>query len=274
MSATIHSEYAPRKRAMPAPRLWAPALSLPTSSMPDADRRPAGLDSVSGSKLSTATGKSMSAATEIVIDGATYNRSDSKKVDYVLVVDARNHAPLRKVFGSVWNECLFRNILPHMNHSLYTPLQWSPIACSIETKVEPSGHVEPLLQLGTWVASWHKRMHILRQYLFDTVDGLQKEKGEQPRAPTTTESGQQQYEGDQKRIPTSLVVKVINQEWRLYFATDSGDCINVYGPMNIGGTSDLMDAYVLLAVLEAIKDWVETTFREGVESWFMCESLE
>ncbi|KAI1145601.1 hypothetical protein F4825DRAFT_238258 [Nemania diffusa] len=263
MSATIHREYTPRKRILPTARFVTrklpistpfattsspvPPLSIP---QPHTHASIGVAGSISGSVLST------TAISEIEVDGVTYNRSDSKRVDYALVVDIKDNAPLRKVLNFVWNECLYRNVLPHINQSFYLPLQLSPIACSIETKSELN-LANPLVQLGTWVAAWHKRMRILRKYLLDTVDELSSQKS-----------------AENARLPTTLLIKVVNHDWRLYFVCDRGNCIDVCGPLEIGSTSNLMNIYILLTTLEAIKDWIETTFRQGLEEWFMCENLQ
>ncbi|KAI0146892.1 hypothetical protein GGR57DRAFT_285745 [Xylariaceae sp. FL1272] len=248
MSATIYKEYAPRKRIQPTAGFVTrsiPPLSLP---QPYTHAAIGAAGSIAESTLST-TGRS-----EIEIDGVTYNRSDSKKVDYALVVDIKDNAPLRKVMNFVWNECLYRDLLPHINQSLYTPLQLSPIACSIDTKKELN-LANPLVQLGTWVAAWYKRMRILRNYLLDTVEELPKQTQD-------------------ARLPTTLLVHVVNDDWRLYFVCDRGTYIDVCGPLDIGSTSDMMNIYILLTSLEAIKDWIETIFRQGLEQWFMCEYFQ
>ncbi|KAI0467072.1 hypothetical protein F4859DRAFT_495682 [Xylaria cf. heliscus] len=63
------------------------------------------------------------------------------------------------------NEAIDHGLIPHVNQTLYLPLQHSPIACSIETKAAVTVQ-DPMLQPGICVAVWHKRMHALRQYLF------------------------------------------------------------------------------------------------------------
>ncbi|RYP34434.1 hypothetical protein DL766_002955 [Monosporascus sp. MC13-8B] len=183
-----------------------------------------------------------------------HSRSDSKRVDYVLVMDAQDDAPLQRVFSHFVYEALERDLLPHVNQTLYRPLQWSPIACSIKTKVETAAQ-DPMLQLGTWVAAWHKRMHILRQYLFS-------------KAPSLWRPGRQE-----DRLPSTLLIEVVNHEWRLYFTCDRGASIDLYGPLSIGSTRHLTEAYALVASLEAIKEWIETTFREGMDRWLMCNEL-
>ncbi|KAI0446722.1 hypothetical protein F4803DRAFT_502130 [Xylaria telfairii] len=258
MSASIFKDYTPMKRALPTPKLVMPFRSAPRMPASLASAPVDNADDIREARSVSGSGSLFSGNTQSVIelDGITYNRSDSKKVDYVLVMDAKDNAPFRKVFNFVWNECLERDVLPHINQSVYRPLQLSPIACSIETKPELN-LINPLVQLGTWVAAWHKRMHLLRQHMFGIGDELPTQKNT-----------------DRGRLPTTLLIKVVNHEWRLYFACDRGSCIEACGPLSIGSTSNLMDAYVLLTALEEIKDWIETTFREGLETWFMCDTLE
>ncbi|GAW23538.1 hypothetical protein ANO14919_130980 [Xylariales sp. No.14919] len=52
----------------------------------------------------------------------------------------------------------------------------------------------------------------------------------------------------------------------LYFACDRGPAINVYDPLIIRSTGNITDAYMLVASLEAVQDWVETAFYAGVET--------
>ncbi|KAI8945165.1 hypothetical protein F4801DRAFT_569395 [Xylaria longipes] len=241
MSATIWNDYLPNKPSMLA-------MSNPDAAVDEAT-------SVSGSPAPS-TSAATDQGSEAAETGATNsNRSDGKKVDYVLVMDARHNLSLRKVFAFfVYNEALERDLLPHVNQTMYRPLQWSPIACSIETKVEFTA-TDPLLQLGTWVAAWHKRMRILRKYIFNNVLDLF--------TPTR----------DEDRLPSTLLIQVANNEWRLYFACDRGRCIELYGPLKIGSTVSLLEAYVLTACLRAIKKWIKTEFYKGIKMWLMCDEL-
>ncbi|KAI1197463.1 hypothetical protein F5X97DRAFT_302241 [Nemania serpens] len=243
MSVAIWDEYLPNKRSM--------LVTPMPNTVADED------DSVSGSVVASYT----SAATDRASDatgttGTISNCSDSKKkVDYVLVMDARHDLPLRKVFAFfVLNEAIERDLLPHVNQTMYRPLQWSPIACSIETKFAFTA-ADPLSQLGTWVAAWHKRMSILRNYIFESVLDL----------PTPA--------SNEARIPSALLIQVVSHEWHLYFACDHGTCIEIYGPMGIGSTASLLGTYVLTACLRAIRRWIEKEFREDVEKWLMCEEV-
>ena len=168
------------------------------------------------------------------VSGQVSSRSNNKKVDYVLAIDAAHTTPLQKLMSIyVHNEAIENDFLPHVNHVIYPPLQWSPIACSVETKVESAAH-DPMLQLGTWVASWHKRLGILRQYVFENSLRLQPD----------------------DLLPPALLLEVVNHEWRLYFAYDRGTSIVLYGPLSVGSTRDLIEAYILIAVLKVIKGWM------------------
>jgi hypothetical protein len=53
--------------------------------------------------------------------------------------------------------------------------------------------------------------------------------------------------------------------WELYFACDNELKCDVYGPMEIGNTNTLKDAYRLLACLRDLVQWMDTEFRVWVE---------
>ncbi|KAI0799091.1 hypothetical protein GGR55DRAFT_670834, partial [Xylaria sp. FL0064] len=180
------------------------------------------------------------------------NREDSKKVDYVLAIDPLDNTPLQKVISAyVLDEAFHQIRSPHVNQTLYSPLRQSPIACSIETKIEFQAQ-DPLLQLGTWIAAWHKRMLYLRKYI--TTFRLLSDDGVHS-------------------IPSTLLIKVANHEWQLYFACDDSQSISLYGPLSLGSTQELPALYGLVASLQVIKEWAETDFREGMEQWLMCDKV-
>ncbi|KAI1839537.1 hypothetical protein JX266_014255, partial [Neoarthrinium moseri] len=57
-----------------------------------------------------------------------HSRSDSKKVDYILALDAGDGTTLNQALRFfVHNEGVQRGPLPHINQTIYRPLQWSPI---------------------------------------------------------------------------------------------------------------------------------------------------
>lgn len=182
------------------------------------------------------------------------SRSDSKKVDYTLALDLDNDTPLMKVMKFYLHNDALRRCLstPHVNQTLYPPLSYSPIACSIETKLALPSR-DPLLQLGIWVAAWHKRMDALRKFLISEASLLELD------AP--------------QRIPSTLLIEVVNHTWQLYFACDEGKSIVLYGPLTIGSTSNLVDSYMLHASLTTIREWIPTTFYTGMQQWLMCEEL-
>ncbi|KAI1144974.1 hypothetical protein F4825DRAFT_281138 [Nemania diffusa] len=181
-----------------------------------------------------------------------YNRSDGK-VDYVLAIDPLNNSPLQRVISFyVDNEAIVRDLYPHVNQTVYKTLRSSPIACSIKTRVESQ---DPLLQLGTWIAAWHKRMFYLRRYIL-LESGLSVRR-----------------DRDCDLLPSTLLIVVANHEWRLFFACDRYNSIELYGPLNIGSTENIARSYALFASLNTIKAWIETTFSKGIGQWLMCDQL-
>lgn len=150
MSATIWGSYIPIK-----PKLSDPSLRT----------TPIDADSGSVASGSFACSISVESASDTGTDqssvtyGDVHSRSSSKKVDYVLAMDVGSNSRLQKVLSlHLHNEAIDHGLIPHVNQTLYPPLQYSPIACSIETKVAVAAQ-DPMLQLGIWVAAWHKRMH-------------------------------------------------------------------------------------------------------------------
>ncbi|KAH8753812.1 hypothetical protein F5883DRAFT_356436, partial [Diaporthe sp. PMI_573] len=125
-----------------------------------------------------------------------------------------------------------------VNQTTYYPIRDSPIAVSIETKQDYSSR-DPVLQLGIWVAAWHRRMMSLYT------------------APAPMRA---------KVVSLPLIVTT-GHDWQVYFACDRDNSIEMYGPLRMGSSATLLDAYVLLASLSSLKEWIETTFYQAMRDW-------
>ncbi|KAK6840983.1 hypothetical protein PG987_001843 [Apiospora arundinis] len=169
------------------------------------------------------------------------NRGDSKRVDYVLVMDMPETAPLQREISRIVAgiDCCG---MSHFNQTLYRAVAKSLIAVSIETKAELPQY-DPLLQLGIWASAWQKRMYDLRR----AID---------PRGPCP-------------RLVTMPLIQAVGHKWEIYFASDLGNTIDLFGPMAIGGTEDLVSMYALLSSLQSIKHWIQTIFQDSMTAWFM-----
>ncbi|KAI1359336.1 hypothetical protein F5Y08DRAFT_344775 [Xylaria arbuscula] len=73
-----------------------------------------------------------------------------------------------------------------------------------------------------------------------------------------------QRSGLEKVSPPILpIVQVNGAEWGLYFADSASD---LFGPIIIGSTYDLEDAYRLLGILKTLATWMATHFQGWVQS--------
>ncbi|KAI1109567.1 hypothetical protein F5Y14DRAFT_455917 [Nemania sp. NC0429] len=127
----------------------------------------------------------------------------------------------------------------HLNQTDYTPLRYSPAA------------------LGIWVAAWHKRMWQVRGFRHQT-------------AKLTADEREQLIAGTKPAVSVPLIV-VTAHEWEVYFACDDAAHITMYGPLSLGSTKDLLGAYARLASLEAIGEWIRTTFCERMKTWILYD---
>ncbi|RSL81039.1 hypothetical protein CEP52_017282 [Fusarium oligoseptatum] len=118
------------------------------------------------------------------------------------------------------------------NQTLYDPLQFCPIACSIEAKSAASNG-DGKLQLSVWVAAWYKRMQKLLP--------------------------------DGSPMVTLPLIRVMGHGWILLFAVHRGHRIEIIGEHEIGNTSTLMGIYVVNSVLRKIADWIDTSYRGWLE---------
>lgn len=188
-------------------------------------------------------------------EGRQQGTSDRRMVDYVLVADVSDP----KLKTMIRNTVLDMGVSghgTHFNQTEYLPLRYNPVAVTIETKVQSSVR-DPLLQLGIWVAAWHERMSQVRAFRSQAVK-LSAEDEER-----------KQLLGD--RLVSVPLIVVTSHEWEVYFACDNQASIGMYGPISLGSTKNLLSAYVLLASLEAIGNWVRTTFCDGMRTWILCD---
>ncbi|KAK9779605.1 putative PD-(D/E)XK nuclease-like domain-containing protein [Seiridium cardinale] len=208
-------------------------------------------------------------------------RSDSKKVDYVVVLDMQEDTPLQKIISALVTNATLQSqrlgydTLPiHVNQTTYGPVAENPIAVSIYT-MSDSDTDDPLTQLGIWVAAWHKRMKTLwsaRQ--FEILDmgfhniGTRSQHANQQTAPMSS-LAEEQVLSDPLLVSLPLIVTQEHQ-WQIYFACDRGHSIDLYGPLNIGSTATILDAYTLLGSLQAVRRWIETDFYAAMKAWFAC----
>lgn len=175
-----------------------------------------------------------------------HSRSDVKRVDYVLCMVLPDGPLKTSISELVILTSMKDGGYMHVNQAGYAPLRKDLIAVSIETKTERSSD-DPLVQLGIWTASWHKRLCYLRQEAVQRY-GL----------PLT-----------QRRLVTVPLIQVVGHNWDLYFACFGVSSITVYGPMPMGSTTTLLEMYALVASLQAVQEWVQTTFLTAMEEWFL-----
>jgi hypothetical protein len=142
-------------------------------------------------------------------------RSSGADVDYVLAMDCHEDSRLRKtIFDLVNRE---EDLLTHVNQTAYKPLRYSPAAVPIETKMWTT---EPIVQLGIWTAVWYQRMYDLRERRVGA--------------------------GPKPRLVSVPIIQVTGHRWEVYFCCDAGTSFQVYGPVSIGSTQDVVSFYVLL----------------------------
>ncbi|KAH8660350.1 hypothetical protein BX600DRAFT_513960 [Xylariales sp. PMI_506] len=153
---------------------------------------------------------------------------------------------------------------PCFNQTMFQPLRHAPTGIFIETKADAGSREEGQAQLGLWVAAWYKRLDML-------LDEAQRRE-------VTGANGN----GSVRYRPLLPLVLVRAESWELFFAyvdkvPEIGDHplrqqaqpdderIVIVGPLDIGGTASLNQAFRLLAILKVLVDWVAADFRSWVE---------
>ncbi|KAH8748989.1 hypothetical protein F5883DRAFT_582025 [Diaporthe sp. PMI_573] len=228
-----------------------------------------------GSAVSSASEGSADASHVSVPKDLMHTRTDSKKVDYVLVLDVADGVPLKTVISDLTLRAaldvdgfLSRDTPPpHVNQTTYQPIRDSPIAVSIETKQDYSSR-DPLLQLGIWVAAWHRRMRSL--YSARALALLDEQFQNASTSDDPPSSGPQNAVPARPKVVSLPLIVVTGHEWQIYFACDQDTSIEVYGPLRMGSTATLLDVYALLSSLLVVKEWIETTFYQALRDWFQC----
>ncbi|KAJ2891596.1 hypothetical protein MKZ38_000187 [Zalerion maritima] len=162
---------------------------------------------------------------------------ESKMVDFALVLALENDLGLDEdderlaslIQNAVWSQPADMQFI---NQTQYPPLQFRPVAISIETKA--AGLAEDgRVQLGVWTAAWHRRISSWSL-------------------------------SDKATIITLPLLLVVEHEWKIFFACDRGDRLEIIGDMSIGDTKTLLGLYTIISVLRELADWVEGPFR----TWF------
>lgn len=187
------------------------------------------------------------------------SRSDTKIVDYGLVMDLPGDSALQEALSDLATRVCIEGGRRHINQTAYQSIQDSVMAVSIETKTELSA-VDPLLQLGVWTAAWYKRMGFLRREVFATsVASVHDEQ----------QLLQHRRLEQQRRLVPVPLIAIVGHQWDLYFACfDAATSITIHGPVKMGCTESILDIYVLVASLKAIREWVQGTFKRAMEDWF------
>ncbi|KAF4974392.1 hypothetical protein FZEAL_8699 [Fusarium zealandicum] len=122
-----------------------------------------------------------------------------------------------------------------VNHSTYSPLQFAPIACNIETKTPTSVNLGKL-QLSVWTAAWFQRIAEM--------------------FPDTT-------------ILTVPLIHIVGHSWHISFTSFHRDRIEIAKELPIGDSRTLLGLYQLVACLRRLGDWIETDYGKWAEQMFL-----
>ncbi|KAL8380718.1 hypothetical protein RB595_005141 [Gaeumannomyces hyphopodioides] len=159
--------------------------------------------------------------------------ASGKMVDFALVLDLTKRRPANAALAKAVIETVTSQLegSRSINQTMYEPLAFKPIGVSIKTKTIVSAGGNGSVQLGIWVAAWHRRV---AELLLVPPGG----------------------------IITLPLLRCHGHGWDLYFACDRGNEIEVIGPISMGGTQDLLSLYSLHACLRQLCEWVGGPFRE------------
>lgn len=127
-----------------------------------------------------------------------------------------------------------------VNQTTYGPVRFDPVGISIETKIGIGATEEARLQLGVWVAAWHQRISMLIN------------------TPQLSDPG---------LIITLPLILIIEHEWRLLFACDKGDRIEIIEDITIGDTKGLVGVYTILATIRVLASWMQDEYGPWIERW-------
>lgn len=129
-----------------------------------------------------------------------------------------------------------------VNHFSYPPLRLSPIAVVVETKTGNTSNLEGRRQLSVCRAAWHQRMATLIA-----------------QRPWMKDNG----------IVTLPLLLILEHEWRLSFAVDTGQSIKIFTDWAIGDTRTIAGTYMIVAVLRTIATWIRGPFSDWMRLLFL-----
>lgn len=177
--------------------------------------------------------------------GGSSGNPESKMVDFAMVLhladsdcdddDGDDDGDNIKLEGLARRMAIFVSRLPDVptfNNTTFAPLCLNPAGVFIETKVDTKRYAEAQAQLGIWVSSWFARVTA--------------------------------FSPSSEALPAVPLILAVDESWELWFAVHSAVDTRVYGPLKIGGTGSLAEAYALLSVLRLLVGWVEGPFRDWV----------
>ncbi|KAM6514438.1 hypothetical protein FALCPG4_015575 [Fusarium falciforme] len=124
-----------------------------------------------------------------------------------------------------------------VNQTVYGPVRYEPIAISIESKIAIGALEEARLQLGVWVAAWHRRMSAL-------------------------------LPANQEPIITLPLILIMEHEWYLLFACDRRDRIDIVEHVAMGDTRGLIGLYKILATLRSLASWMQNEYTAWMQQVF------
>ncbi|KAI0097016.1 hypothetical protein GGR51DRAFT_487856 [Nemania sp. FL0031] len=155
----------------------------------------------------------------------------AKLVDYSINLVPNMSSPLADAIDAFIASQPFetRTVAPTM----YDPVRRRPQGIAITTQALSSSS-EPIVQLSIWAKATFIRYRQLLQ--------------SSPAAKTL----------DPPILP---FVAVHGHEWDVWFGHDTADALELYGPLSIGCTKNLLKTWALVMSLRALGEWVDTDFR-------------
>lgn len=204
----------------------------------------------------------------------------SKMIDYVLTLalsptDGGNGPhidPLRRI-----KHLCLSSPLGSINHTDFAPLQFTPIAVSIETKKpgRSGGDEEAQLQMGVWQASqWKQLANLLYRVHLERIQDGDLQKTSSPRS--TTSLAQEQARATHlaqdaiSNLPFLPAIIVSGHDWSFAATTRDGSCTTLWADTQFGTTRTIRGIYSIVYGLQRLARWS----REVFQPWYAHHILQ